>query len=185
MRIVLVLAILIASISLKAQTLFAETFVDYTQRQAFINKGHFNDSTQHKKWFLNKYGGISTSFSFFRGGNATTVAVPVGLQLNRRLNNNLYAFAGVSVAPAYANFNHSFLSTDVNKTWQKNTFLQSSSFNMYSRAELGLMYINDEKTFSISGSIGIERSTYPYPYSVLPYNQINNKTSSPVVAPIR
>jgi hypothetical protein len=184
MRIVLALVVLIASISLKAQTLFPGTFIDDTQRQAFVNAGHFNDSTQHKKWFLNKYGGISTSFSFFRGGNATTVAVPVGLQLNRRLNNNLYAFAGVSVAPAYVNFNHAFLSTDINKTWQKNTFLQSNSFNMYSRAELGLMYINNEKTFSISGSIGIERSTYPYPYPVFPYNQ-NNKTSSPVVSPIR
>ncbi|HEY6975798.1 MAG TPA: hypothetical protein VH396_05895 [Chitinophagaceae bacterium] len=180
MRTVLILVVLIASISVKAQTFFPGSFVDYTQRQAFVN-----DSAANNKWFLNKYGGISTGFSFFRGGNATTVAVPVGLQLNRRLNNNLYAFAGVSVAPAYVNFNHTFLSTDINRTSQKNTFLQSGSFNMYSRAELGLMYINDEKTFSISGSIGIERSTYPYAYPVFPYNQINNKTSGPVVSPTR
>src|SRR3954452_25314254 len=110
MRAAVVLFILIASITLKAQTFFPGSFADYTQRQAFINRSHFSDSAQNKKWFLNKYSGISTSFSFFRGGNATIVSAPIGLQLNRRLNNNLYTFAGISVAPAYVNFNHSFLS---------------------------------------------------------------------------
>jgi hypothetical protein len=180
MRGVVVLIVLMASVTLKAQTFLPGGFIDYTQREAFINRSHF-DSALNKKWFLSKYAGISTSFSFFRGGNATTVAVPVGLQLNRRLNNNLYAFAGASVAPAYVNFNHSFLSTDINKTWQSNTFLKSSNFGIYSRAEMGFMYINDEKTFSISGSIGIERSSYPV-YTLYPYNQINNKPLNPVTA---
>src|SRR6476660_7129096 len=133
MRAAIVLVLFIVSITSKAQTSFPGSFLEYTQRQAFVNKSHLNDSAVNKKWFLSKYGGISTSFSFFRGGNATMVSVPVGLQLNRRLNNNLYAFAGVSVAPAYVNFNHTFLSTDINKTWQKNTSLQSNNFNIYSR----------------------------------------------------
>jgi hypothetical protein len=180
MRVAVVLVIMMTSITLKAQTFFPGSFVDYTQRQPFLNK-NFNDSALNKKWFLNKYSGISTSFSFFRGGNATTIAIPVGLQLNRRLNNNLYAFAGVSVAPAYVNFNRSFISADINKNWQNNTFLKSNSFSMYSRAEMGLMYINDEKTFSISGSIGIERSNYP----VYPYYQTNSKPINPVIAPRR
>jgi len=184
MRTTVVLIIMMVSLTLKAQTFFPGSFADYTQRQAFINRSPFNDSAQNKKWFLNKYSGISTSFSFFKGGNATMIAVPVGLQLNRRLNDNLYGFAGVSIAPAYVNFNYSFLATDINKTWQGNTFLKSNSFGMYSRAEMGLMYINDEKTFSISGSIGIERSTYPM-YPVYPYNQINNKPINPVIAPQR
>jgi len=184
MRAAIVLVLFIVSITSKAQTSFPGSFLDYTQRQAFVNKSHLNDSAVNKKWFLSKYGGISTSFSFFRGGNATMVSVPVGLQLNRRLNNNLYAFGSVSVAPAYVNLNHSFLATDINKSWQNNTFLKSSNFGMYSRAEMGLMYINDEKTFSISGSIGIERSNYPV-YTVYPYNQINNKPLNPVTAPQR
>ena len=183
MRAVVILVILTASVTLRAQT-FPGSFVDYTQRQAFVNRSHFDDSALNKKWSLNKYTGISTSFSFFRGGNATTVSVPVGLQLNRRLNNNLYAFAGVSVEPAYINFNRSFLSNDINKSWQNNTFLKSSSFGMYSRAEMGLMYINDEKTFSISGSIGIERSNYPV-YQVYPYNPINSKATNRVNTPNR
>jgi hypothetical protein len=57
---------------------------------------------------VSKYTGISTSFSFFKGGNATIVSAPLGLQLNRRLNNNLFAFAGVSAAPSYVNFRSSY-----------------------------------------------------------------------------
>jgi hypothetical protein len=181
MRVVLVLAALMTFLSIKAQTAFPESFADYTQRETFADRNHLKDSARHKNWFLSKYSGISTSFSFFRGGNATTIAVPMGLQLNRRLNNNLYAFAGISVAPAYISFNHAFLSPTTDKFYQNNTFLKSNSFNMYSRAELGLMYINDEKTFSISGSIGVERSNYP----VFPYPIYNKPPTNPVVVPNR
>ena len=108
---------------------------------------------------------MSTSFIFYRGNNAIIFSSPVGLQLNRRLNNNLYAFAGVSAAPAYINFNNAFLNTDINKT-NSNNFSKANNFGMYSRAEIGLMYVNDAKTFSISGSIGIEKTNYPsYQYN--------------------
>jgi hypothetical protein len=103
----------------------------------------------------------------------------VGLQLNRRLNNNLYAFAGVSVAPAYTNFNNAFLSADINKINPNNSFIKGNNFGMYSRVDLGLTYVNDAKTFSISGSIGVERSSYP----LFPYNQINTTRQNPVVYP--
>jgi len=177
MRVVLVWIALITSLASKAQTAFPASFVDYTQHESFANRNHVNDSSVHKNWFLNKYTGTSIRFSFFKGGNATTVAVPMGLQLNRRLNNNFYAFAGISVAPAYISFNHAFLSPASDKIYQNNTFLKSSSFSMYSRAELGLMYINDEKTFSISGSIGVERSNYP----VFPYPIYNKPPTNPAV----
>ncbi len=181
MRTMFVLVVLIFSVTLKAQTVLPVSFMDYRQRLSFANNIHFNDSASAKKWFLSNYSGISTSFSFFRGSNATVVAVPVGLQLNRRLNNNLYAFAGLSVAPSYISFNRSFLSANTSKFSQNNTFLKSNRFGMYSRAELGLMYVNDEKTFSISGSIGIEKSSYP----VFPYQQINTIRQNPVVSPNR
>ena len=179
MRKMFVFAVLISSMTLKAQTILPLSFVDYTQRQSLVNSTHLNDSAVHKKWFLTKYSGISTSFSFFKGGSATVVAAPLGLQLNRRLNNNLYAFAGVSVAPAYVNFNNSFLSANTNKFYPNNTSFKSNSFGMYSRAEMGLMYINDQKTFSISGSIGIERSTFP----VYQYNQMNTARPNNFIAP--
>jgi len=181
MRIIFVLAGLIFSVTLNAQTIVPLSFMDYMQSQSFINNIQAHDSIGAKKWFLSTYSGVSTSFSFFRGGNATVFAAPLGLRLNRRLNDNLYGFAGLSVAPAYINFNHSFPSADVNKFHPNGGFLNSNKLGIYSKAELGLMYINDEKTFSISGSIGIERSAYP----VFPYQQINTPTQNPDVSPKR
>ena len=177
MRILLLLVILISSSTLKAQTGLPASFIDYTHQRAFLND--LNDSTGNKKWSLSTYSSISTSFSFFKGGNATVVSAPMGLQLNRKLNNNLYAFAGVSVAPAYVNFNSTFLSSNNGKFYSNNAALKSSSFEMYSRAEMGLMYINDQRTFSISGSISVERSSYP----VYPYNQMNATRQSPFIVP--
>ena len=174
-----VLMILIFSVSVKAQTALPGSYIDHLQQQSFADNNRFKDSALDKKWFMSKYIGISTSFGFFNGGNAAVLAVPVGIQLNRRLNNNWYAFAGVSAAPAYINFNHSFLSANANKSWQNNNFLKSNRFDMYSRAELGLMYINDQKTFSISGSIGIERSSYP----LVPFNQMGTVRPNTFISP--
>lgn len=167
MRLIFVLLIGICSVTAKAQTFMPMNYIDYSQRQ-FLNSKALHDSASDKKWFLTHYVGLNAGFSFFKGGNATVVSAPIGLQLTRKLNDNLYAFAGVSVAPAYVNFNNAFLSSNI-KGFQTNNFLKTNSFNMYSRAELGLMYVNDAKTFSISGSIGIERNNFP----VYPYDQSN------------
>lgn len=161
MRSNFVLIMMIFCVSVKAQTALPGGYINQLQQQSLINGTHLNDSTPGKKWFMNKYVGISTGFSFFNGGNATIFSVPAGIQLNRKLNNNWYAFAGVSAAPAYVNFNGSYLSRNNGKFSQPNNLYRSNRLDMYSRAELGLMYVNDQKTFSISGSIGIEKSTYP------------------------
>jgi len=118
----------------------------------------------------NAYGntGITAGYSFF-GHGASFIAAPIGVQLNRRLSNNLYAFAGITAAPAYFNFNRAFVTTDLSKISAFNAFYQPRNFSMYSAATLGLMYINNEKTFSVSGSISVERSNYPLFYN----NQLN------------
>ena len=162
-KIVLVAFILFATRG-NAQTYLPGNFTTYPQRSNFANNLHSTDSFPSKKWSFSRYTSISTSYTFFKGGNATIIAAPIGLQLNRRLNNNLYAFANVTVAPAYINFNHSFLASGTNKNYQRNGFL-SNGLNIYSSASLGLQYINDAKTFSISGSISVEKSSYP----TLPY----------------
>lgn len=169
MRVLILFTILVSSITVKAQTGLPISFMDYVQRTSFGNNNYTIASSANKKWFLNSYSGISTSLNFFNGGTATAVSVPVGLQLNRKLNENLYAFAAVSAAPAYINFNGSFLSNDFNKAYPDNSPFKSNSFGVYQRAELGLMYVNDAKTFSISGSVGVQRSSYP----LLPYQQMN------------
>jgi len=163
MRFFILIAFLFTVTASRSQNLLPANFIDYNYRGSLLNNIHVTDTAAKKKWFVSKYSSISTSFSFFKGGNATVVSASMGIQLNRRLNNNLYAFAGLSIAPAYINFNSSYLNTDFTKLNNLNNSFNSKTLGLYSRAELGLQYINDEKTFSISGSIGIERNNYTFP----------------------
>lgn len=175
MRTFILIALLFTVSAANAQVFLPGSFIDYGYRGNPARNINFKDSASGKKWFVSKYSGLSTSFSFFKGGNATVISAPLGLQLNRRLNNNLFAFAGVSVAPSYVSFNSSsFINSGLNKLNGNNGF-NSKSLGLYSRAELGLMYVNDERTFSISGSIGIERSSYAMP-GFVPLNNQSKQT---------
>lgn len=122
---------------------------------------HFNQATDttplQKKWFLTKHLGLSSGFFAFNGGSGSFLSAPIGLQLNRQLTNNIYAFAGVAAVPAYIHFNSPFLQPGINKP---TGFMNANSFSTYTMAQMGLMYVNDEKTFSISGSIGVGRRNY-------------------------
>ncbi|HRP33159.1 MAG TPA: hypothetical protein PKV73_14775 [Agriterribacter sp.] len=175
MRRILLSIIILSSVSVKAQNTLPADNTDNVQHESFERYSPSVKSITGKKWFLSKYSSISTGYSFFKGGSAGFVAAPLGLQLNRRLNNNLYAFAGVSAAPVYINFNNAYRSFDFNKTYPVNSLFKSSSLGMHARAELGLMYVNDAKTFSFSGSIGVQRSSYP----VFPYRQMNTVRTIP------
>lgn len=163
-----------------AQTALPGSFMDYAYGRTFTHNIPLADSSAKNQWLFSKYTALSASYSFFKGGSASVIAAPVGLQLSRKLTNNLYAFAGVSAAPAYIRFNGAMLPSDFIKNNTNNFFLQTNSFGIYSRAELGLMYINPEKTFSISGSIGVERSSYPAFYT-----PVNTAPQNNVITPNR
>ncbi len=170
MRLVFVFVLVMLAATLHAQIYSPYNSFNYLQRPAYMSSIHLNDSIPNKKWFVTKYVGVSTSFSFFKGGNATVVAAPLSLQLNRTLNNNLFAFANVSVAPEFVSFNNNnFLNSNIKGI--QNTGYHANGVGAYSSASIGLMYVNDARTFSISGSISVERSNYPY--SGMPYNQAN------------
>lgn len=122
---------------------------------------------------MSKYTGISTGITFYNGGRATFLAAPMGLQLSRRLNDNLYAYANIAVAPAITRLNPGLLHTGMNKPFGVNSS-NSNSFQVNPSASVGLMYVNDAQTFSISGGFRVERSSYqflPYYPPVFPKNQ--------------
>ena len=112
-----------------------------------------------KKWFITKSAGISTGFVAFKGGSGSFLSVPLGLQLNRQLTNNLFAFGSVSVAPAIFRYNGMPYQPVGNKN---NSFMQTSNnkFSAWSDARIGVMYMSNDKTFSISGSIGVSTGNY-------------------------
>lgn len=172
MRIFLVSMLLITVSVLKAQNFIPGSYSDYRSGRNMVPLK--SDSTLNKKWSLNKYSGISTSFIGWKGGYATVSSAPIGMQLNRKINNNVIAFAGLSVAPSYINFHQTFMSADINKSSPYNSNLsKTNSFNLYPRAELGLSYTNDEGTFQISGSIGVERNNYLMPFYIHESNNGN------------
>jgi hypothetical protein len=169
MRKILLLVTVISSLSIKAQTFLPMGFTEIQQPLGFGNSHLFTEGITDRKWSLHPYTGITAGYGFFNGGQAGVLMVPLGLQLTRRLDNHFYAFARVSAGPAYVNFNRSFLSANVYNQYQANGLLNAGNLGIYSKAELGFMYVNDAKTFSVSGSIGVERGSYP----VFPYQQMH------------
>jgi len=155
----------------------AGSFIPNNYRSGFAYTGYPSDSSSQKKWSLTRYSALSTTYSVFKGGQAQIVAAPIGLQINRRLTNQLYAFANATIVPAYVSFNRSFIAGGSNKAFRNNGLFKSSVFDMYSSASLGLQYVNDNRTFSISGSIGVQRSSYP----LLPYYRPNEQRPSSVI----
>jgi hypothetical protein len=167
-RIILFAAILFATVVVKAQVPLS--FGAANVMHPFYQGHYMGDSNLvHKKWFLSKYGGISAGFMAFNGGSGSFLSAPMGIQLNRQLTNNVYAFAGVSVAPFYFNTNNAFFQPGINKN---NGFMNPNQYGVYSAAHMGLMYVNDERTFSVSGSISVGRgySNSRAPYYYTPIN---------------
>lgn len=157
-RTILFAAILLSAVTVKAQSPLGFGAMNGMQPTFFR---HFDQraDTNHlqKKWFLTKYAGISAGFAGFNGGSATFLSAPMGLQINRQLTNNVYAFAGVTVAPSFLNYNSPFYQPGAIKNYG---LMNPNNFGTYSAAHMGLMYINNDRTFSISGSFGVGRNSY-------------------------
>jgi hypothetical protein len=159
-------------LSPKAQTHLPVSSLNFIQWQPFPGYYPTGDTNHvNQKWYFNTYSGVSAGLGFFNGGNATVLSAPVGLQLSRPLNNNLIAFAGISAAPTFFSFSSLYTDPVFNKSYPGSTLPNAYGFGVNSRVEMGLMYINDAKTFSISGSIGVDRTSYP----VYPPNRVNTK----------
>lgn len=156
-RIILFAAILMSAVAAKAQTSPSFEGMSGTQSDFGHPKQVSDTNSIQKKWFVTKYAGISTGFVAFKGGSSNFLSVPLALQVNRQLTNNIYAFGGVSVVPSLFRYNNVPYQPAVNKN---NGLMQTNNFSAYSDAKIGVMYINNERTFSISGSIGVSRGGY-------------------------
>ncbi len=154
MRFILVIALSLVWLCPKAQTHLPLGQVGFTPWVPFA------DST-HQKWQLSRYAGFSAG-TIFGAGSASFFSMPVGLQLSRPLNKNLYAFTGVYAVPVFFSANRLFTPPVYDPSGR--LYPTGNGLGLNARVEAGLMYVNDAKTFSISGSIGVERGSYPvYP----------------------
>ena len=163
MRLIFLFVVLAFASVLQAQTVLPGSFQNNLHGNSFASHKNIYDNSAHPKWFVTSYAGITAGYSFFHGGGAF-VAAPISFQVNRRITNSLYAFAGITAAPTRINFNRAF-TQGTGKMNIGNGFYQPGNLSMYSAATMGLMYINDARTFSVSGSISVERSSYPLFYN--------------------
>jgi len=113
-----------------------------------------NDPT--KNWQLSPYASLQAGYAFFHGG-ISYLSAPVGVALVHPLNNNFSAFAGVSAAPVA--FSISRLYTD--PAANAGNFSRPYGLGLNAGVQAGLIYTNDAKTFSISGSVELQRGSYP------------------------
>jgi hypothetical protein len=172
MRITLLILASVFSLSARAQMPLPASSLNYALWQPFPNYILPDGGTQlNQKWYFSQYAGISAGTGFFNEGIATFLSAPVTFQLNHPLNNNLIAFAGISAGPSFYSFSRSFMDPTLNKSYPGNSWSNGYGFGMNASVQMGLMYTNDAKTFSISGSIGVERGSYP----VYPSNRMNTK----------
>lgn len=119
-----------------------------------------SDLTQ--KWQVRPYTSLQAGYAFFHGG-LSYLSVPVGVALLHPLNNNFSAFAGVSAAPVAFSISRLYTEPPVNGSNSGN-FSRPYGFGLNAAVNAGLIYTNDAKTFSISGSVELQRGSYPvYP----------------------
>src|SRR5882762_1195926 len=133
-RTILFAAILISAVAVKAQSPLSFGSMNGMQ-PAFRHFNQVADSNNlRKKWFVTKYAGISSGFVAFNGGSGTFLSAPVGLQINRQLTNNVFAFAGVSVAPTFFHSNSVFYQPGINKN---NSLMNGNNFGINPAAYMG------------------------------------------------
>ncbi|HSZ32705.1 MAG TPA: hypothetical protein VK772_05305 [Puia sp.] len=165
MRAILLIFLSAGFFSVKAQTFLpvgSMNFGMWQPRPVYFPTGDSNHLNQ--KFYFNTYSGVSTGVSFFNGGSVTYVSAPIGLQVTRPLNDNVSAFAAISIAPTFYGFGNSFMNPSFNKSYPGAGIPNTYGFGVNPAVQMGLMYTNDAKTFSISGSIGVERTSYPVYY---------------------
>jgi hypothetical protein len=168
MRTLLVILVSMSLLSTKAQSYLPVSNLGYgyTPLSSF-NPARLQDSGHlNRKWQVRPYASVSAGYIFVHGG-ISYLSAPVGLMVFRPLTSNISAFAGVSAVPTVFSINRLYS----NSAYPGNNFSRPYGLGLNGRIEGGLIYTNDAKTFSISGSVGIERGSYP----VYPSNRTSGK----------
>ena len=116
------------------------------------------------KWLLRPFASLSAGYIFYNGGGTSYVAAPLGVALYHPLNPNWTAFGAVTASPVLFNVNR-MSALPINDPGQFGyPYSGTYGLGLTTGVQGGLIYTNDAKTFSISGSVRVERSSYPvYP----------------------
>jgi hypothetical protein len=169
----LLLSILILTIFLsataKAQSYFPGhgLALGYAPWQPYIPSVILGNVDPGKKWQVQPYASVEIGYTFFRGGGVSYASVPAGVVVIHPLTSNVSAFAGVAVAPVAFSMNQLYSPSG-------NNFSRPYGLGGNAAIQAGLIYTNDAKTFSISGSIQVDRGSYPVYPSTRPNTSSKN-----------
>lgn len=121
------------------------------------------DGNANRGWQVRPFASLSAGYIFW-GGGISYVSAPLGVMASRPLNSNFTAFGAATVEPTFFNFNRF-----VGQPMPGNNL---TGLGVNAAVTGGLIYTNEAKTFSISGSISVERGSSP----VYLQNRPNNST---------
>ncbi len=128
---------------------------------SFIPTSTLAGGNPNQKWQVRPYANLSLGYLFLNGGGSSYLAAQTGVALIHPLTKNVSAFAGVTASPVLFSVNRLYTEPALNSP---NNFSRPYNLGLNAGIQAGLIYTNDDKTFSISGSVGVERgggSLYP------------------------
>ena len=108
-------------------------------------------------FFVQPFSSVNVGYLFL-GGGLSYVSAPIGIAVYRPLNQNFTAFTAATLAPTAFHFSSLYSTPFHNPVYPGGGF---TGFGVNAAVSGGLIYTNDAHTFSISGSIMVERGSYP------------------------
>ncbi|HEV2354636.1 MAG TPA: hypothetical protein VGR89_10350 [Puia sp.] len=155
MRTVLTILALSVFLSTQAQThLLPVSGWGYAPWQPFVPYSAMTAPNPNHTFQLRPFSSVSAGY-WFLGGGVSYLSAPIGLVLYRPVNNNFTAFGTATLAPTVFHVSSFY---NVPLANPANNF---TNFGVTAGVSGGLIYTNDARTFSISGSVSVERGSYP------------------------
>ncbi len=165
MRILLVIVASVAVLWTQGQALpqNAVLGLGYTPWQAPPLTAGSGNYLKSDSWQLRPSFDVYAGYIFYNRG-ISYVSAPLALTLYHPITRNVTAFGGVYAAPSIFTIND-LRAAPVNGQFSANPFNQSYNLALNAGIQGGLMYTNDAHTFSISGSVSVQRGTTPVYYA--------------------
>ena len=159
MRALLVIIALVTVLGAQAQIPVAGG-LGYTPWQMFpLTNNYFKTNS----WQLQPSVGLNAGYIFYNGG-ISYLSAPLALTLYHPLSSHFTAFGGVYAAPTVFNVNDLRVASPANGRFSGNPFSGPYGLGIDAGIQGGLMYTNEAHTFSISGSVIMQRGSTPVYY---------------------
>ena len=115
------------------------------------------------RWQLKPYTSLSAGYLFYHGGGASYLSAQSGLALFRPLNQNWTVYGAATVSPVVVSGNGWWTAPIADPNYHGYPFGGYRGLGLSTGLQGGLIYTNPDRTFSISGSVHVERGYPVYP----------------------